>query len=109
VGITADSDIVFYERIKDNVREGFPVADAVEDAFRHAFRTVLTADTVSLLGAILLWALAVGAVKGFALALGLANVLDIFIFRTYTRRAVGLMAESRFAEGKSFSIEAAAS
>jgi preprotein translocase subunit SecD len=62
-----------------------------------------------LLGAILLWVLAVGAVKGFAMALGLANVLDIFIFRTYTRRAVATLAESRFAEGGRFSVTGAAS
>ena len=109
IGITADSDIVYFERIKDKVREGLSVEEAAEEGFRLAFRTILTADTVSLLGAVLLWALAVGAVKGFALALGLANILDIFIFRTYTRRAVSLLAESRLAEGGRFSVEGAAS
>jgi protein-export membrane protein SecD len=109
IGITADSDIVYFERIKDKVREGLPVDQAAEEGFSLAFRTILTADTVSLLGAILLWVLAVGAVKGFAMALGLANILDIFIFRTYTRRAVATMAESRFAEGGRFSVTGAAS
>ena len=109
VGITADSDIVYFERIKDKVREGLPVDQAAEESFPLAFRTILTADTVSLLGAILLWVLAVGAVKGFAMALGLANILDLFIFRTYTRRAVATMAESRLAEGGRFSVTGAAS
>ena len=108
VGITADSDIVYYERIKDKLRQGLSVDEAADEGFALAFRTILTADTVSLLGAILLWALAVGAVKGFALALGLANILDIFIFRTYTRRAVRVMAESRLAEGGRFSVTGAA-
>lgn len=108
IGITADSYIVYFERIKEKLRQGLAPVDAVEEAFKPAFRTILTADTVSLLGAVLLWALAVGAVKGFALSLGLATVLDIFIARTYTRRAVRAMAETRLAEGGSFTIKGAA-
>jgi protein-export membrane protein SecD len=108
IGITADSYIVYYERIKDRIREGADPEEAAEEGFTLAFRTILTADTVSLLAAILLWFLAVGAVKGFAIALGLATVLDIVIARSYTRRAVGLLAATRLASGGWFSIEGAA-
>ena len=108
VGVTADSYIVYFERIKEKIRLGSSVSEAAEEGFGLAFRTILTADTVSLLAAILLWFLAVGAVKGFAIALGLATVLDIFIARSFTRRAVSLLAESRLAEGGWFSIEGAA-
>jgi len=107
IGITADSYIVYYERIKDKVREGAVPEDAAEEGFTLAFRTILTADTVSLLAAILLWFLAVGAVKGFAIALGLATVLDIIIARSYTRRAVALLASTRLGSGGWFSIEGA--
>ncbi|MGB8361199.1 MAG: protein translocase subunit SecD [Acidimicrobiia bacterium] len=108
VGITADSYIVYYERIKEKIRDGLSVEDATEEGFSLAFRTILTADTVSLLAAILLWFLAVGAVKGFAIALGMATVLDIFVARTYTRRAMALLAPTRLGKGGWFSIEGAA-
>lgn len=107
IGITADSYIVYYERIKEKMREGLSVEDATEEGFTLAYRTILTADTVSLLAAVLLFFLAVGAVKGFAIALGLATLLDIFIARTYTRRAVALMAPTRLGSGSWFSIEGA--
>lgn len=108
VGITADSYIVYFERVKEKIREGLDVEEAAEEGFRLAFRTILTADTVSILAAVLLWTLAVGAVKGFAIALGLATVLDIFIARTYTRRAVAMVASSRLGAGGWFTIEGAA-
>lgn len=108
VGITADSYIVYYERVKEKLRQGLSVEEAADEGFRLAFRTILTADTVSLLAAVLLWTLAVGAVKGFAIALGLATVLDIFVARSYTRRAVAILAQSRFGGGGWFSIEGAA-
>ena len=108
VGITADSYIVYYERIKEKVREGLAIEDATSEGFTLAFRTILTADTVSLLAAILLWFLAVGAVKGFAIALGLATVLDIIVARSFTRRAIGLIAPTRLGSGGWFSIRGAA-
>ncbi|HZD23812.1 MAG TPA: protein translocase subunit SecD [Acidimicrobiia bacterium] len=108
VGITADSYIVYYERIKEKIREGLSPQDAADEGFALAFRTILTADTVSLIAAILLWFLAVGAVKGFAMALGLATILDIVIARTFTRRAVGVIAPSGLGSGGWFSIEGAA-
>lgn len=108
VGITADSYIVYYERVKEKIRQGLSVEDAADEGFALAFRTILTADTVSLLAATLLWFLAVGAVKGFAIALGLATILDIFVARTFTRRAVQMIASGRLGTGGWFSITGAA-
>lgn len=108
VGITSDSYIVYFERVKEKLREGLVPEEAAVEGFRLAFRTILTADTVSLLAAILLWILAVGAVKGFAIALGLATILDIFVARTYTRRAVQSIAPTRLGSGGWFSMEGAA-
>lgn len=109
IGITADSYIVYFERVKEKLREDLSAPDAADEAFALSFRTILTADTVSLLGAILLYFLAVGAVKGFALALGLATVLDIFIVRSYTRRAVQALAETSLGDGGAMSMRGAAS
>ena len=108
VGITADSYIVFFERIKDEMRSGKTVPSAVTDGFAAAYRTILTADTVSLLAAGLLWVLAVGQVKGFALSLGLATILDLIIARSFTRRAAWVVGHTRFGDGGRFSIAGAA-
>ena len=108
VGITADSYIVYFERIKDELRAGRTVPSAAAQGFRTAFRTILTADTVSILGATLLWLLTVGAVKGFALSLGIATVLDIFVARTFTRRAAWVLAHSPMGRSGWFSLPAAA-
>ncbi len=108
VGITADSYIVFFERIKEELRNGHEVTEAVEVGFKHAFRTILTADFVSFLGAFLLWVLAVGPVKGFAMALGIATILDIIIVRLYTHNAVAILARGSLATKGWFSIRAAA-
>ena len=107
IGITADSYIVFFERTKEEVRKGRTVVDATDEAFRRAFRTILTADFVSFMGALLLWVLAVGPVKGFAQALGIATLLDVFIAYYFTRNAVGILARSRLGESGRFSIRAA--
>jgi preprotein translocase subunit SecD len=109
IGITADSYIVYFERVKERLRDGSSSPEAADEGFKLAFRTILTADTVSLLGAVLLYALAVGAVKGFALALGLATVLDIIIARAYTRRAVQGVAETSLGDGGGFSMRGVAS
>jgi protein-export membrane protein SecD len=108
LGISADTYIVYFERIKEKLRQGIPVEEATADGFKIAFRTMLTANTVSLLGAVLLWALAVGAVKGFAISLGIGTVLDLVVARIYTRRAAGVLAETRLGSGGWFSIEGAA-
>ena len=107
VGITADSYIVYFERVKEEIRKGRSVRSAVEEGFRKSFRTILTADAVSLIGATLLWFLSVGAVKGFALSLGLATVLDVVIARTFTRRANWVIAHTSLGDRGWFSIKAA--
>jgi len=108
VGITADSYIVYFERIKDELRAGRTVPSAASQGFRTAFRTILTADTVSILGATLLWMLTVGAVRGFALSLGIATILDIFVARAFTRRAAWVLAHTRLGRSGWFSLPAAA-
>lgn len=108
IGITADSYIVYFERIKDELRAGKTIASAVSDGFTAAYRTILTADFVSLLAAGLLWILAVGPVKGFALSLGIATILDLLIAPHYTRHAAWLLAHTRFGDGGRFSIVGAA-
>jgi preprotein translocase subunit SecD len=105
IGVTADSYIVYFERIKEEIRGGRSVRSAVDEGFKQAFRTILTADTVSLIGASLLWFLSVGPVKGFALALGIATLIDIFVVRTFTRRATWLLAHTPVADRGWLSIK----
>ncbi|NND85595.1 MAG: MMPL family transporter, partial [Acidimicrobiia bacterium] len=108
VGITADSYIVYFERIKEEVRKGISVEEAIDDGFKRAYRTIRTADFVSIMGAFLLWVLAVGPVKGFAMALGVATILDLIIAPWFTRNAVGLIGRSGLGDGGWFSIRGAA-
>ena len=105
IGITADSYIIYIERVKEEIRAGRTVRSAADEGFKQAFRTILTADAVSLLGAVLLFFLSVGPVKGFALALGIATLIDLFVARSYTRRAIWLMAHSSLADRGWFSIK----
>ncbi|MEX1124824.1 MAG: protein translocase subunit SecD [Acidimicrobiia bacterium] len=108
MGISADTYIVYFERIKEKLRQGNTVEESTAAGFKIAFRTMLTANTVSLLGAVLLWALAVGAVKGFAISLGIGTVLDLVVARMFTRRAAGVLAATKLGSGGWFSIEGAA-
>jgi preprotein translocase subunit SecD len=108
VGITADSYIVYFERIKEEVHRGRSLRSAIDHAFTRAFRTILTADTVSFAGAVLLFFLAIGSVKGFALALGIATVCDVLVAVFFTRPAVALLSGTRFlGEGGRMSIRGA--
>lgn len=107
VGITSDSYIVYFERIKEEVHKGRSLRSAIDHGFQRSLRTILTADTVSFFAAVLLFFLAVGSVKGFALALGIATVLDVLVAVFYTKPAVSLVARSRFGEGGRFSIRGA--
>ncbi len=108
IGITADSYIVLFERIKDEVRSGRTARSAVEEGFRRAFRTVITADTVSLIGAVLLYFLAIGPVRGFALALGIATLLDIVVAFLYTRNATVLLSATDLGRNDVVGIRATA-
>jgi len=107
IGITSDSYIVYFERIKEDIHRGRSVRLAIDHAFKRSFRTIITADTVSFFGAVLLYILAIGSVKGFALALGIATVTDVVVFYSFTRPAVALVARSRFGEGGPLSIKGA--
>jgi preprotein translocase subunit SecD len=90
VGITADSFVVFYERLKDEVREGRTVRSSVDRGWKRAIRTILAADTISLLAALILYAVSVGDVRGFAFTLGLSTLLDLFVVFLFTRPIVTL-------------------
>jgi len=101
VGITADSYVIFFERLKDEVRSGRSVRTTVAVSFRGAFRTILAADLVSLLGAVVLWLLATSDVRGFAFMLGLSTLLNIFTTFFFTRPFVILLGRSeRFLQAR---------
>lgn len=96
VGITADSSILFFERLRDELALGKTVRSATIKAYASAFRTNLAGNTVTFAAAVILYALAVGPVRGFALMLGLATVLDLAILAGFTRPVVMLMVSSGF-------------
>lgn len=96
VGITADSFIVFFERIRDEMRDGRSMRSAVEAGWVRARNTCLAADAVSLLAAVVLYVFATGVVKGFAFALGLSTVIDLVVFFWFTKPLVSLLATRRF-------------
>jgi preprotein translocase subunit SecD len=108
VGVTADSYIVSFERLKDEVRSGKSVRAAAERGMARAFRTILVADFVTASAALILFWLAVGPVRGFALTLGLATLIDVLIAYFFTRPAVVLLARTRvFSEGRFFGMREA--
>jgi protein-export membrane protein SecD len=101
IGITADSYIVSFERLKDEVHSGKSMRAAVDRGMARAFRTILVADFVTGAAAVILFFLAVGPVRGFALTLGLATLIDVLIAYFFTRSAVTLLARSkRFTDGR---------
>lgn len=102
IGITADSYIVAFERLKDEVRTGKSLRAAVDRGMLRAFRTILVADFVTGAAAVILFVLAVGPVKGFALTLGLATLVDVMVAYFFTRSAVVLLARSDRFTGGSF-------
>ena len=95
IGITADSFVIFFERLKDEVREGRSFRSAVPRAWVRARRTILSADAVSFLAAAVLYVLAVGQVKGFAFTLGMSTVLDLLVVFLVTHPLVSLAANNR--------------
>ena len=107
VGITTDSYVVYYERIKEEVHRGRSLRSAIDHAFSRAIRTILTADTVSFASAVLLFFLAIGSVKGFALALLIATICDVLVAVFFTRPAVALLGYTRLGDGGRFSIRGA--
>jgi preprotein translocase subunit SecD len=100
VGITADSFIVYFERIRDEIREGKSLKTAVNSGWTRARRTILVADFVSLLAAVVLYVLSIGSVRGFAFTLGLTTLIDIFVALLFSRPMVLVFTRSKwFASG----------
>jgi preprotein translocase subunit SecD len=96
IGVTVDSYVVFFERLKDEVKAGRTLRTSTERAFKRAFRTILAADISSFLGAAVLWWLTVGSVRGFAFFLGLSTILDVIVAWFFTRPTVILLSRNRF-------------
>jgi len=103
IGITADSFVVFFERLKDEIQEGRSVRSAVPRAWVRARRTILSADAVSFLAAAILYFLAIGEVKGFAFTLGLSTVLDLVVVFLFTHPVVSLLSRNRSFSSPRFS------
>ena len=95
IGVTVDSYVVFFERIKDELRSGRTIKNAAPRSFRMTWRTIWSADLVSLIGAFILFWLSVGSVRGFALYLGLTTICDLLVCYFFTRPAVLLLARSK--------------
>ncbi len=96
IGITADSFIVFFERLRDEVRDGKSLRLAVESGWQRARATILAADAVSILAALILFIFAIGVVRGFAFALGLTTLIDILVVFGFTKPLVSLLARTKF-------------
>jgi preprotein translocase subunit SecD len=96
IGITADSFVIYFERLRDEVREGKQLRPAVESGWKRARRTILVSDTVSFLAALLLYYFAIGEVKGFAYTLGLTVLIDIVVVFLFTKPMVTLLARTKF-------------
>ena len=94
LGVTADSYIVFFERLKDEVRHGKTPRAAVQPAFKRAYKTIVAADIVTALAAIILYLTAISSVRGFALTLGVATLLDLFVVYFFKRPTVFLIARN---------------
>ncbi|MBA2773181.1 MAG: protein translocase subunit SecD [Nocardioidaceae bacterium] len=96
VGITADSFIVYFERLRDEVRDGRTLRTSVETGWVRARTTILAADAVSMLAAIVLFIFAIGVVKGFAFALGLTTFIDVFVVFFFTKPMVTFLSRTKF-------------
>ncbi|HEV7956050.1 MAG: secD [Microbacteriaceae bacterium] len=96
IGFTADSFIVYFERIRDELRDGRSLTGAVEAGWKRALRTVFAAKGVTLLSAIVLFVLAIGNVRGFALTLGITVIIDVLVVVLFTHPMLQLLAETRF-------------
>ncbi len=104
VGITADSFIVYFERIRDEMRDGKPLRVAVETGWQRARRTIIVADLVSVISAVVLYIVSVGSVRGFAFTLGLTTAVDLIVIFFFTKPLVSLLAKLKyFQSGASWS------
>jgi preprotein translocase subunit SecD len=108
VGISADTYVVFFERLKDEVREGKTLRASVDRGWQRSFHTLVSANSVSFLAALLLYIFAIGPVRGFAFTLGLATLIDFFAAWFFARPSVSLLTRLRlFQEGRFVGIRAA--
>ncbi|MFC9919136.1 protein translocase subunit SecD [Agromyces binzhouensis] len=96
IGFTADSFIVYFERVRDELRDGRPLVGAVEAGWKRALRTVLSSKSMNLLAAVVLYVLAVGSVRGFAFTLGLTTIIDVIVVILFTHPMLQLLAQTRF-------------
>lgn len=104
VGITADSFIVYFERVRDELRDGKSLASAVHNGWRRAFRTITASDAVNFLAAVVLYILAIGNVRGFAFTLGVTTIVDLLVVTMFTYPLVTLVSRWKFfSEGHRFS------
>lgn len=109
VGVTVDSYVVFFERLKEEIRNGRTLRNSAQRGFEGAWRTILIADIVSLIGAFTLWYLTVGSVRNFAFFLGLSTLIDLVVAYFFTRPVVLLLARTDWmARRKVMGIEVAA-
>ncbi len=95
IGVQVDSNVVYYERLKEDLRLGRSLRVSADSGFRGAFSTIVKADVASLIGALVLYRLTVGAVRGFALFLGVATILDLVVSLLFMRPAVVWLARRR--------------
>ena len=96
IGVTADSFIVYFERVRDEAREGRSLRTAVESGWVRARKTIIVADMISLLSAVLLYYFAVGGVRGFAFALGLTTIVDLLVVFLFTKPLLSLVVKAKF-------------
>lgn len=96
IGITVDSFIVYFERVRDEIREGRNLEVAVENAWKRSIRTILASDAVSFTAATVLFLLTVGNVRGFAFTLGLTTIVDLIVVLLFTHPLLRLLARTKF-------------
>jgi preprotein translocase subunit SecD len=106
IGVTVDTYVVYFERLKEEVRHGRTIRNSALRSFKATWRTIVAADVVALIAAIVLFVLSVGSVRGFALYLGVTTVCDLIVCFFYTRPAVGLLADSGWLDqGDTFGLK----
>jgi preprotein translocase subunit SecD len=96
IGVTADSFVVFFERLRDEVRDGNSLRTSVEKGWVRARRTIVSADFVSIIAAVILYLLAIGDVRGFAFTLGLSTIIDLVVVFLFTKPVISLLAKTKF-------------
>jgi preprotein translocase subunit SecD len=105
VGVTVDSYVVYFERLRDQIREGKSIESAVDRGFKQAWRTIVAADLTSFIGALVLYLLTIGSVRGFAFFLMLSTALDIVVTYFFTRNIVKFIASRNGFTGKSLGVD----